>query len=160
MSSRTLARAAVFAALYAGLTLAPGLNGLAYGPVQFRAAEGLLPFACVDPAAVLGLTAGTAIANVASPMGIYDVIFGTLFTLVAAAIMYRAGLRIWALAAPVVVNGLGVGAELWLVLHYPLWSSVGWVAAGEAGVMASVGIVVLLLVRRYKSVLGLTECVT
>jgi uncharacterized membrane protein len=160
MSSRMLARAAIFAALYAALTLAPGLNGLAYGPLQFRVSEGLLPFACVDPAAVLGLTVGTAIANVASPMGIYDVIFGTLFTLIAVAIMYRVGLRVWALVAPVVVNGFGVGVELWLVSHFPLWSSIGWVALGEAAVMASAGVVVLLVVRRNRSVLGLMECVT
>lgn len=155
-----LARAAVFAALYAALTLAPGLNGLAYGPVQFRVSEGLLPFACVDPAAVIGLTAGTAIANVASPMGIFDVIFGALLTLIAAAIMYRVGLRLWALIAPVVVNGIGVGLELWLVSHFPLWSSIGWVALGEAGVMASAGVVVMLLVRRNRSIFGLMEGVT
>ena len=42
-------RAAVYAALYAVLTLAPGLNALAYGQVQFRVSEALMIFACFDP---------------------------------------------------------------------------------------------------------------
>ena len=33
-----------------------GAFGLASGQVQFRISEALLPFACVDPAAVVGLT--------------------------------------------------------------------------------------------------------
>ena len=58
MNARFIARAALYAAAYAGLTLAPGLNAIAYGPVQFRVSEVLIVFACVDPAAVAGLTRG------------------------------------------------------------------------------------------------------
>ena len=76
MSSRFLVRAAVYAALYAALTLAPGLNALAYGEVQFRVSEALMVFACFDPAAVLGLTVGTAIGNLGSPMMPVDVVVG------------------------------------------------------------------------------------
>ncbi|HEY5388327.1 MAG TPA: QueT transporter family protein, partial [Thermoleophilia bacterium] len=74
MSSRFLARAAIYAALYAALTLAPGLNALAYGQVQFRLSEALLVFACVDPAAVIGLAVGTALGNVNSSLGPADVL--------------------------------------------------------------------------------------
>ena len=88
MTSRFLVRAAVYAALYAALTLAPGLNALAYGQVQFRVSEALLIFACFDPAAVLGLTVGTAIANLGSPMMPVDMVVGAALTLLAAAIMY------------------------------------------------------------------------
>ena len=112
MNSRFVARAAIYAALYAALTLAPGLNALAYGQVQFRLSEALLVFACVDPAAVVGLAVGTALGNVNSSLGPADVLFGALLTLVAALAMYRIGLHWWALAVPVVVNGLGVAAEL------------------------------------------------
>jgi len=68
VTSRYLVRAALYAALYAVLTLAPGLNALAYGQVQFRVSEALMVFACVDPAAVPGLTLGTALGNLGSPM--------------------------------------------------------------------------------------------
>lgn len=148
MNSRFLARAGVYAAAYAALTLVPGLNGLAYGQVQFRVAEGLTAFATVDPAAVPGLALGTAIANVASPMGLVDVVYGALLTLAAVAIMHRVGPRWPALLVPVVVNGLGVPVELALVLHLPFWVSVAGVAAGEAVVMLTVGMIVLGMVRR------------
>ena len=157
MSSRFLARAAVYAALYAALTLAPGLNALAYGQVQFRLAEALLVFACVDPAAVVGLTVGTALGNLNSSLGPADVVVGAALTLLAALLMHRIGLRWCALAMPVVVNGLGVAAELTLLQHLPYWVSAAWVAAGEAAVMATGGAALLVLVKRRGDMFGLTR---
>jgi len=154
MTSRRLARASLYAAVYAALTLAPGLSSLAYGQVQFRVSESLLAFACFDVAAVPGLAVGTALGNIASPMGIIDVAAGSLLTLVAAALMWRFGPRLPALATPVLVNGLGVGAELTLVLHLPFWASVGFVALGEAVVMATGGLLLLVLARRYPAGFG------
>ena len=130
MSTRHLARAALYAALYAALTLAPGLNGLAYGQVQFRVAEGMLAFACLDWAAVPGLTVGTALANIARAHWV-------------------------ALAVPALVNGFGVAAELTLVLRLPYWPSVGFVALGEAAVLATVGAVLFASIRRHAPALGL-----
>jgi uncharacterized membrane protein len=69
--------------------------------------------------------------------------------------MWRIGLRVVALAAPVVVNGLGVGAELALILHLPFWPSVGLVALGEAVVLFTGGLLVLSLIRSHGTVLGL-----
>ena len=154
MSTRLLVRAALYAALYAVLTLTPGLNAIAYGPVQFRVADALLAFACVDPAAVVGLSVGTALGNLGSPMFLVDVVFGALLTLVAAALMYRIGPHFVALVAPVVVNGLGVAAMLALVLHMPFWASAVWVSAGEAAVMATLGAALLVLVRRRSDLFG------
>lgn len=147
MDIRFIARGGLYAAVYAGLTLVPGLNSLAYGQVQFRVSEGLLPLATVDPAAVVGFTLGTAIANIASPLGLVDVVFGSLLTLLAVLVMFRIGPRLRALAAPIVVNGLGVPVELALVLHLPFWFSVLTVTAGEAAVMLTLGMIVLRVVR-------------
>jgi uncharacterized membrane protein len=155
VSSRFLVRAALYAALYAALTLAPGLNALAYGQVQFRLAEALTVFACVDPAAVPGLTIGTALGNLNSPMLVVDVLFGSLLTLVAVSLMQRIGPRFIALAVPVVVNGLGVAAMLAIVLDLPFWASAVWVGAGEAAVMATGGAALLVLVRQRRELFGL-----
>ncbi len=157
MSSRLLVRAAVYAALYAALTLAPGLSALAYGQVQFRVSEVLLIFACFDPAAVLGLTVGTAIGNLGSPMMPVDVVVGAALTLLAAAIMYVIGPRVVALAAPVVVNALGVAAMLALVLDLPYWASAAWVGVGEAAVLFTLGLALLLAVRRRRELFGFTR---
>ncbi len=147
MDIRFIARGGLYAAVYAGLTLAPGLSSLAYGQVQFRVSEGLLPLATVDPAAVAGLTLGTAIANVASPLGVVDVVYGAFLTLLATLVMLRVGPRPRALAAPIIVNGIGVPVELALVLHLPFWLSVLTVTAGEAAVLLTLGMIVLRLVR-------------
>ncbi|MEZ5124893.1 MAG: QueT transporter family protein [Thermoleophilia bacterium] len=157
MSSRFLVRAALYAALYAALTLAPGLNALAYGQVQFRLSEALMVFACVDPAAVAGLTIGTALGNMNSPMFVVDVLFGSLLTLVAASLMQRLGPRYIALLVPVVVNGLGVAAMLAVVLDLPFWASAVWVGAGEAAVMTTAGAALLFVVRQRRELFGLTR---
>ena len=157
MSSRFLVRAALYAALYAVLTLAPGLNALAYGQVQFRVSEALMVFACVDPAAVSGLTIGTALGNLNSPMLVVDVVFGSLLTLVAASLMQRIGPRLVALAVPVIVNGFGVATMLAVVLDLPFWASVVWVGAGETAVMSTAGAALLLLVRQRREAFGLTR---
>jgi uncharacterized membrane protein len=157
VSSRFLVRAAVYAALYAALTLAPGLNALAYGEVQFRVAEALMVFACFDPAAVIGLSVGTAIGNLGSPMMPVDTVVGALLTLAAGGIMYVIGPRVAALAAPVVVNAFGVAAMLALILHLPYWASVLWVGIGEAAVLFTLGLALLLVVRRNRELFGLTR---
>jgi uncharacterized membrane protein len=157
MSSRTLVRAAVYAALYAVLTLAPGLSALAYGPVQFRVSETLMVFACFDPVAVVGLTVGCAIANLGSPMMPVDTIVGALLTLVAGLIMYRIGPRVVALAAPVVVNAFGVAAMLALILELPYWASALWVGIGEAAVLFTLGLALFFAVRRHRELFGLTR---
>lgn len=157
MSSRSLVRAAVYAALYAALTLAPGLSALAYGQVQFRIAEALLVFACFDPAAVIGLTAGTALANLGSPMMPVDVPVGAALTLLAAAAMHAVGPRPAALAIPVVVNAFGVAGMLTLILGLPYWAGVIWVGIGEAAVVSTLGLALLLLVRRDQGLFRLPQ---
>lgn len=156
LGGRTVARGALYAALYAVLTVAPGLNALAYGQVQFRLSEALMVFACVDPAAVVGLTVGCAVANLGSPLMPLDPLVGSACTLLAALAMRRLGPRPLALAAPVVTNAFGVAAMLALLLDLPYWASVAWVALGEAAVMATAGAALLVLVRRRGALLGIT----
>jgi uncharacterized membrane protein len=155
MSSRRLVRAAVYAALYAALTLAPGLSALAYGQIQFRVSEALLVFACLDPAAVIGLTVGTAVANLASPMAPLDTIVGAALTLITALVMRGVGSRLIALVVPVIVNAFGVAVMLAVLLDLPYGASVVWVGLGEAAVMFTLGLALLLAVRRRGDLFGL-----
>ena len=81
MTANKLVKIGVIAALYAVLTYA--LPALAYGPIQFRLSEVMTLLAFIDPFYILPLTLGCAIANLASPFGIVDVVFGSLASLLA-----------------------------------------------------------------------------
>lgn len=80
MESRKIALYGVIAALYVVLTVA--VAPLAYGQLQFRLSELLVPLIMFDFGFAWPLLIGTAIANFFSPLGMTDVIFGTLGTAV------------------------------------------------------------------------------
>ena len=119
LSARRLTFAALIAAVYAALTIAMGF--LSYGPIQFRIAEVLCILPFFLPFTTWGLFVGCILANLMSPVGVYDVIFGSLATLgcclCAAAIGRRWdgtgwGRCIAACLMPVVWNAVIVGALL------------------------------------------------
>lgn len=115
---RFIAEAAVIAALYTSLTyLASSLN-LAYGAVQFRFSEALTVLPALTPAAISGLTLGCVLSNLASPFGIWDIVFGSFATLLACVITYFTrkitikGLPILSPIVTSLVNGLVIGIEI------------------------------------------------
>ena len=82
MKSLSLPRltfAALIAAVYAALTIALGF--ISYGPIQFRIAEVLCILPFFLPFTTWGLFVGCILANLMSPVGVMDVIFGSLATL-------------------------------------------------------------------------------
>lgn len=121
--TQRVAQAGVIAAVYAALTLAMIQTPLGYGPVQLRLSEALVVLACLTPAAVPGLWAGTLIANAwmlsqAGVLGMLDVVFGSLATLLGAAWTWKHRKRTaLALAGPVVSNALIVAAYLPIMLR-------------------------------------------
>lgn len=124
--SRFVAQAGMIAAAYAAATLVTImlLQGLAWGPVQFRVSEALCVTAALTPAAIPGLTAGCVIANLIAlvvngtgALGLLDVVFGSLATLVGALWCWKLRERpALALLGPVVANALIVPAYLPLLL--------------------------------------------
>jgi hypothetical protein len=120
--ARYIAQAGVIAALYAALTLLVIQNPLGYGPVQLRLSEAVTVVACLTPAAVPGLWVGSVAANAfmvtqVGVIGLLDVVFGSLGTLLGAAWTWRHRERpVLALAGPVVANALIVPAYLPVML--------------------------------------------
>ncbi len=116
-AARNITTAAVIAALYTALTYASATLGLAYGPIQFRFSEALTVLPIFTPSAVLGLTVGCFISNIASFNPI-DMLFGTAATLIAA--LLTRGCRniktfkmpLLSLFPPVIVNAVLVGLEI------------------------------------------------
>lgn len=135
-NTANLVRLALVAGLYVAMTLA--IQPLAYGPIQMRISEILVLLCFYRKDYCVALTLGCFIANLFSPFGLYDIIFGTLATAVAVFPMYYVK-NIWvASLLPVVSNGLIVGFELFLCGE-PFWFSAGTVALGELVVITIAG---------------------
>ena len=82
MSVRFLTQGAVIAAIYVALVMI--FNYCSFGPVQFRIAEALTILPYFTPAAIPGLFIGCIIANILGGAILWDVVFGSIATLIGA----------------------------------------------------------------------------
>lgn len=82
--TKHLTQGAVIAALYVVLTLLAKLLGLDSGQIQLRFSEALCILPVFLPAAVPGLTIGCLLSNLLCGNIFWDVLFGTLATLIGA----------------------------------------------------------------------------
>ena len=81
-----ITQAAVIAALYVVLVVI--FNYISFGPIQFRVAEALTILPYFTPAAIPGLFIGCILANVIGGAVIWDIIFGSIATLIGAVFTY------------------------------------------------------------------------
>ncbi|MBQ2899880.1 MAG: QueT transporter family protein [Oscillospiraceae bacterium] len=79
-----LTKSAVIAALYVILTEISALLGISSGVIQFRLSEMFAVLPIFTPAAIPGLFIGCLISNILAGGVIWDVIFGSLATLIGA----------------------------------------------------------------------------
>ena len=133
--TRALARGAIIAALYTALTVL--LAPLSYGEVQIRFSEAFTLLPILMPEAVPALLVGCLLANILGGCTIFDIVFGSLATLLAALM-------------PVLFNGVIVGA----VVHFCYSPAIALplcmlsVAAGEAVACLVVGPLLISVLRR------------
>ena len=83
-TTKELALGGVIAALYVVLTMVSAAFGLASGVIQVRLSEALCILPVLTPAAVPGLTLGCLLANLITGCAPWDVVFGSLATLLGA----------------------------------------------------------------------------
>ena len=88
-STKRLCRAGIIAALYAALTYV--FMPFAFGPFQIRPAEALCILALFYVEAIPALWIGCMLSNLGSPYFVYDVLIGSLATLLAAFATYMVG---------------------------------------------------------------------
>jgi len=74
----------MIAAMYVVLTYLSSLFGLSSGVIQLRISEALCILPLLFPEAILGLTVGCIISNLITGAVIWDVVFGSLATLIGA----------------------------------------------------------------------------
>jgi len=154
LSSRYISQVGIIAGLYAALTVV--LAPISYGPIQLRVSEALTVLPFLTPAAVPGLFIGCLVANIFGGLGIYDVVGGSLLTLLAAFLTHllaRTRRPILAPLPPVLVNSLGVSLYLHLLFQLPYWLTVVYIAIGEMATCFVLGYPLLLIILRRKKLL-------
>lgn len=143
---RFLTQAALIAALYVVLTMLSALFGLASGAIQVRLSEALTILPAFTPAAVPGLFIGCLLANTLSGALPWDIVFGSLATLLGAFGTYllRRCSRWLAPLPPILANMLVVPVVLKRVYGFEdaYWFLVVTVGVGE---VVSAGVLGMLL---------------
>lgn len=142
-----LTRIAFIAALYAVLTII--LQPISYGPVQVRVSESLTILPIFFPEAIPGLFLGCMIANIFGGFGIYDIVLGSILTLIAAIFTYKFRRNLFfAFGSPILINGFGVAAYLTFLTDVPYLILAAQILAGEAVAVAGIGSLVYLAMGR------------
>lgn len=164
LTTKSITKIAVIAAIYAAMTLMPGLNALAYKEIQFRVSEVMTVLPIFTPLAIPGLTIGCLLSNIISPIGAPDMVFGTLASFLAALCSYLLRNKPKALAVlpAVISNGLIVG---WMITFFYAHPSTGFmtvmlfnmltVAAGEAAVCYILGLPFAIYINKHRNIFKL-----
>ncbi len=154
-NSKTLfiAQAALIAALYVVLTLLANSLGLANYAIQLRFSEALTILPFFTPAAIPGLFLGCLISNLLTGAIVWDIVFGSLATLIGAVGTYLLRRCKWlAPLPPIAINTLTVPFVLHFAYRFP--GSIPFfmltVGIGEILSCGVLGILLLLVLQKYK----------
>lgn len=154
--ARDIAYAGIIAALYAALTII--LAPISYGVYQFRVSEALTILPFIYPMAIVGLFIGCLVANIFGGNGLPDIIFGSLFTLIAGYLTYLTSKiktreigMILAPIPPIVINAFGVSIYLSQITKMSYFYVVHMVGIGELVVCYVLGLPLLLYLSSAKA---------
>ncbi|MCP8309888.1 MAG: QueT transporter family protein [Candidatus Methylarchaceae archaeon HK01M] len=119
MDTKSIALTVIFASLYASLVIV--LAPIAYGPIQLRVADCLLPLTMIFGwPVVFGVTLGCLVGNVYLQLGLYDIVLGSLANFIAASLIFILRKRaILACITGSITIGLIVGGYLWMYFPPP-----------------------------------------
>lgn len=98
------AKMAVVTGVYVAVTIV--LSVISFGAIQFRLAEMFNFLPLFNKRYTIAVTLGVAIANLASPLGIVDVLFGSVSTLIVLLICRAVTKRITSLKKKMIVTTL------------------------------------------------------
>ena len=105
--TRNIVYAAIIAALYVVLTEFAALLGLSSGAIQIRFSEALNALCLFTPYGIPGMFIGCLLANMLTGAVVFDVVFGSVATLLGAVGVYLFRKhKVLALLCPVVTNAL------------------------------------------------------
>ena len=151
-----ITQAAVIAALYVVLTMFINAFNLASGAIQVRISEALTILPYFTPAAIPGLFVGCLLSNFLTGAAIWDIVFGSLATLLGAIGTYL--LRKWKWCAPlppILANTIII--PFVLTYAYGLPGGIPFfmltIGAGEVLSCGILGMILLFALQTYRDVI-------
>ncbi len=149
-------QASMIAALYVVLTLFVNAFNLASGAIQVRLSEALCILPVFTPAAIPGLFIGCLISNVLTTATIWDIVFGSLATLIGAIGTYwlRHTKFVFTLP-PVISNMIIIPIVLKMAFHLEdaWWFLVITIGIGEIISICIVGMILKKVLSKYQNVI-------
>lgn len=152
-NTKSLVISSIIAAIYAVVTMYLTYP-MSYQASQFRVAEALTILPFFSSSAIYGLFIGCLIANLLSPVGPLDIIFGSLATLLAAILTYYIGKsnlkykKYLAPLPPVLINMVVVGLLLNYTLKWPLFLTMLQVGLGQLLCCYGLGLPLLMAMEK------------
>ncbi len=154
---RYITVSAMTAALYVVLSLISNALGLASLQVQVRFSEALTILPAISPYSIAGVFIGCLITNILCGCAIFDIVFGSLTTLMAAILTYFLTRRLsnakkWvAPLPPIILNSIIIPFILYFGYGLkPLWLSFITVFIGEFISAGIFGFVLYSTLVKYK----------
>lgn len=155
MKVKFLATSGIIAALYIAITMLVAPFG--FTEVQFRISEMFNHLVAFNPRFSIGIILGVFIANLFSPLGAYDLVFGVGHSIITLGLFVLICKFVKNIAARLVINTLLftctmfiIAFELNLALELPFFWTWLTVAAGEFVVLAVGAPIMYILNKRLK----------
>jgi uncharacterized membrane protein len=157
---RLLTTSAMISAVYLALTLIFYLTS--FLPYQIRFAEALTVLPYFTPLAIPGLFVGCVIANIIGGNGIWDIVVGSLATLIAAYLTYKISYnkpkrKLLAPLPPVIINAVIVGSMLSILYELPPFVTMLSVGGGQVVACYLLGYPLMLIIEKNKKLRELFE---
>ena len=143
---KIIARNAIVASIYFLLTFI--CSGFSFGPIQVRIAEALVLLCFFRRDFMIGITIGCFLSNLFSPILPWDLLIGTLATLLSCFIVSICKHLLISTIFPVLINGFAIGFELFFLTDVNLWVTIALVSLGEFVSVCILGYLLILLLRK------------
>lgn len=151
-----ITQAAVIAALYVVLTMFINAFDLASGAIQVRISEALTILPYFTPAGIPGLFIGCLLSNFLTGAAIWDVIFGSLATLLGAIGTYALRKWKWCASIPPIVSNTII-IPFVLTYAYGIPGGIPFfmltIGIGEILSCGVLGMVLLFALQKYRNVI-------
>ncbi|MGG7099019.1 QueT transporter family protein [Clostridium sardiniense] len=145
---------AVVAAIYVVLTVA--IAPISYGPIQVRISEILVLLAFYDKRYIVSLTIGCLFSNILSPLGMADIIVGTLGTFFSVYAISKTKNLFIATLWPMIFC-IPVVGTLHLLIGLPFWIYLFGFMIGEFISVTIVGYPIVKLISKNSKLISIIQ---